>query len=78
MKNFKYIVANPAVLGGKPIIKGTRISVELILEWLATGGTIETILTKYPHLLKEAVQEALLYASHALKNEIVIEADSAA
>lgn len=78
MKNFKYIVANSSILGGKPIIKGTRISVELILEWLASGGTVETILLQYPHLLKEAVQEALLYASQAMKNEIVIEADSVA
>ncbi len=60
MKPFNFIVADPAILGGKPIIKGTRISVELILEWLATGATIETIVEQYPHLSREALQEALL------------------
>ena len=78
MKNFKYIVANKLILGGKPIIKGTRISVELILEWLGTGGSVESIIEKYPHISREAINEALLYASEALKNEIVIEIDSAA
>jgi uncharacterized protein (DUF433 family) len=78
MKNFKNIVANKLILGGKPIIKGTRISVELILEWLGSGGTVDAIIEKYPHISREAINEALLYASEALKNEIVIEIDSAA
>lgn len=78
MKNFKHIVANKLILGGKPIIKGTRICVELILEWLGSGGTVESIIEKYPHVSREAINEALLYASEALKNEIVIEIDSAA
>ncbi len=73
MKGFKYIVAKADTLGGKPIIKGTRISVETILEWLATGATVEGIVGKYSQLSKEAVNEAILYASHSLKNEIVIE-----
>jgi uncharacterized protein (DUF433 family) len=74
MKGFNHIVAKADTLGGKPIIKGTRISVEMILEWLATGATVDQIVAKYSHLTKEAVNEAILYASHAMKNEIVIEA----
>lgn len=71
MKTLEFITANPDILGGKPIIKGTRISVELILEWLATGS-IDDILQTYPQLKREAVQEAILYASQALKNEVII------
>ncbi len=78
MRTFKHIVANPTILGGKPIIKGTRISVEIILEWLGSGGSVDTILNQYPHLSREAVNEAILYASQAMKNEILIETDSAA
>ena len=74
MKGFNYIVAKADTLGGKPIIKGTRISVEMILEWLASGATVEEIVAKYSHLSREAVNEAILYASQAMKNEIVIEA----
>ena len=74
MKGFKYIVAKADTLGGKPIIKGTRISVEMILEWLATGATVDGIIAKYSQLSRETIHEAILYASHALKNEILIEA----
>jgi uncharacterized protein (DUF433 family) len=74
MKNFELITANPEILGGKPIIKGTRISVDLILEWLATGS-VEDILKNFPHLNRKAINEAILYASHSTKNEIVIEAE---
>jgi uncharacterized protein (DUF433 family) len=43
MRSYQYITSNRGILGGKPIVKGTRISVDLILEWIATGGTIEQI-----------------------------------
>jgi uncharacterized protein (DUF433 family) len=74
VKAFNYITAKADTLGGKPIIRSTRISVEMILEWLASGATVDEIVTKYSHLTKEAVNEAILYASRAMKNEIVIEA----
>jgi len=74
MKGFNYIVAYADILGGKPIIKGTRISVEIILEWLASGATVDAIVSKYPQLSKESVNEAILYASYSMKNEILIEA----
>ena len=63
MKGFKYIIAKADTLGGKPIIKGTRISVEMILEWLATGATVEGIVGKYSQLSKEAVNEAISFKS---------------
>lgn len=60
---FDFITSNPGVLGGKPIITGTRISVDFILQLMASGATIDEIVAQYPHLKKEAVVEAILYAS---------------
>jgi uncharacterized protein (DUF433 family) len=65
------ITLDPEILAGKPVIKGTRISVELILELLANGWTDEEILENYPQLEKEDVQSALRYASDILKDEMV-------
>lgn len=59
---FPNIVSNPHILGGKPCIKGTRISVELVMEWLATGGNIQTIAAKHPLLTEQIVLEAISYA----------------
>ncbi len=70
---FQFISSDAGILNGKPIIKGTRISVELILEWLATGGTAESIYKKYPHLPEGSVEEAIRYAAQFFKNEILIE-----
>ncbi len=63
MQNFPHIVSNPNILGGKPVIKGSRISVDLVLEWIASGASIPTIHQQYPHLSEEALQEALRYAA---------------
>ena len=62
------ITANKEILGGKPIIKGTRISVEFILELLASGVTEDEILQDYPHLTKDDIHACLEYAAHALKD----------
>ncbi|MBK6931853.1 MAG: DUF433 domain-containing protein [Saprospirales bacterium] len=70
---FPNIVSDPEILNGKPCIAGTRISVELIMDWLGTGGTPESIAQKHPLLTKELVQEAIRYAARFMKNEIVIE-----
>ncbi|MFY7910733.1 MAG: DUF433 domain-containing protein [Emticicia sp.] len=70
---YPLIVSDVDILGGKPCIKGTRISVQLILEWIASGATIQDIVSKYPHLSVESIQQAILYASDAMKNEIIIE-----
>jgi uncharacterized protein (DUF433 family) len=78
MNIFPNIVSNPEILGGKPIIKGTRISVDLIMEWLGTGGVPDTIAEKHPLLTPELVREAIRYAARFLKNEVVIEVEIAA
>ena len=66
------IVIDPEVLSGKPVIKGTRIPVYLIIELLANGITEKEILRQYPTLKKEDVKAALLYASKCLENEETI------
>jgi uncharacterized protein (DUF433 family) len=75
---FPNIVSNVEILNGKPCVRGTRISVELIMEWLGTGGNVESIVTKHPLLTHELVMEAIRYASRFAKNEIVIEVKHAA
>lgn len=75
---FKYIEAKADVLGGKPCIKGTRISIDLILEWLANGANKQDILISYPQISDEAFSEGLRYASLNMKNEILIESNPAA
>ena len=69
---FARIVSDPAVLGGKPCIKGTRISVEFLLELIASGGTREEILRKYPQLTAEDVEEAVRFAARSLKNDVIL------
>jgi len=73
---FDRIVSNANVLGGKPCIKGTRISVELILELTASGASRDDIVRAYPHLTSEDVEEALLYAAHFLKNDVFLSAEA--
>jgi uncharacterized protein (DUF433 family) len=65
------IAVDPGILDGKPVIKGTRIAVELIVGLLADGWTYEMILDNYPHLKKEDILAALSYASEVLKEEKV-------
>lgn len=57
------ITSDPAILMGKPVIAGTRITVERILEKLAAGESIAEILTAHPHLTREDVQAALHFAT---------------
>jgi uncharacterized protein (DUF433 family) len=65
------ITVNPKVLVGKPIIKGTRIAVEMIVELLGRGWTVEQILHEYDHLTQEDIQACLAYAGEMLKSERV-------
>lgn len=74
---FNHITISPAVLGGKPCIKGTRISVEFILELFASGATFDDVLKAYPHLQREAVEEALRYAANSLKHDSLVSAEIA-
>jgi len=75
---FTRIRSDPAILSGKPCIRGTRISVEFILELFASGATHEDILSAYPDLTAEDIAEALRYATHFLKNESVLIAEAPA
>ena len=65
------IVSDPKVMLGKPVIAGTRITVELILEKLAAGDTIEEILEAHPHLTEEAIRAAIAFAAEALRADVV-------
>jgi uncharacterized protein (DUF433 family) len=60
------IVINPRVMVGQPVIEGTRITVEFILEKLRVGMTIDEIIEAYPHLTRGGVQAAIDYASEAV------------
>ncbi len=77
-KQFEYITTNPDILGSKPIIIGTRISVELILEWIANGSSVEEIVQEFPHLKTAAVREAVLFAAALSKNSAFIDIELAA
>ncbi len=72
------ITADPNILGGKPIIRGTRLSVEFILELLASGMTEEAIIEEYPHLEREDIRACLHYAARSLTNEVYVPLDAAA
>jgi uncharacterized protein (DUF433 family) len=72
---FTRIVSNPAILGGKPCIKATRISVELILEWVASGASRDDIVKSYPQLTAEDVEEAINFAAQSLSNETIMTAE---
>jgi uncharacterized protein (DUF433 family) len=65
------IEVDPKILVGKPVIKGTRLAVEFILELLAEQWTHEQILKSYPHLTEEDVWAALSYAAETIKHEMV-------
>jgi uncharacterized protein (DUF433 family) len=65
------IQSDPSVMMGKPVIRGTRITVELILEKLAAGETIQQLLKEHPRLTEKAIRAALAFASEALKADVV-------
>lgn len=73
MNNYPNIISDINILGGKPVIKGTRISVEMVLEWISSGASIEDIVKTYPHLSIESLKECINYAAEYLKNEILVE-----
>jgi uncharacterized protein (DUF433 family) len=65
------IIADPAILVGKPIIKGTRIAVEFVIDLLARGWTTEQILREYDHLTLDDIRACLAYAGELVKEERV-------
>jgi uncharacterized protein (DUF433 family) len=69
--NHSLIVSDPTVMMGKPVIAGTRITVELILEKLAAGESIEEIVAAHPRLTKESVLAAIDFAAQALRADVI-------
>jgi uncharacterized protein (DUF433 family) len=72
------IVSNPKVMMGQPVISGTRITVDLILEKLSAGETIEQLLEDHPRLTREGVLAALKFAREALRADVVYPISEAA
>jgi uncharacterized protein (DUF433 family) len=72
---FDRITADVSILGGKPIIRGTRISVAIVLEWMASGPSRDDILRKHLHLTAEDLEQAMAYAASALRNDVLLTAE---
>ncbi len=71
MQDMDRIVIDPKILVGKPVIRGTRIAMEFIIELLSEGWIVSQILENYPHLKSEDVQACLSYACRMMKLEKV-------
>ena len=65
------IVSDPAIMMGKPVVAGTRITVDLILEKMAGGETVEQLLEAHPRLTREGIFAALDYAKDVLRSDVV-------
>jgi uncharacterized protein (DUF433 family) len=66
-----HIESNPEILFGKPVIVNTRIPVDLILEKLATGDSINDLLEAYPKIAKDDIAACLLFAAESIKHETI-------
>lgn len=69
--NHSMIISDPDIMMGKPVIKNTRITVEMILEKLAAGESIEQILDEHPRLTREMIQAACAFAADVLKADVI-------
>jgi len=67
------IEINPEIMLGKPVVKGTRLPIEIIVEKMAYGNTYQEILSQYPFLEKDDIKAALIYAAKSLKNEEIFQ-----
>ena len=72
MNIYDMIETKPEVMLGKPVLKGTRIPVELIVRKLGEGASVDDLLDAYPQLTEEAVRAALIYAADIIGNETII------
>lgn len=78
MPNYRdFITSDPKILFGKPAIKGTRISVEQVLDELAGGMSVEELLEGFPRLTPEAIYAALAFAADTLRAEVIYPLDEA-
>ena len=66
------IVSDPTIMLGKPVIEGTRLTVEMILEELGAGTSTEELLSAHPNLTREGVQAAIAYAAAIVRNDEVL------
>ena len=66
------VVSDPKVMMGKPVIAGTRITIESLLEKLSAGEPVEQILRAYPHLPEGSISVALAYAAAVIRNETIV------
>lgn len=71
MKPEPLIVSDPAIMLGKPVVAGTRLTVESILERLGAGESVEQLLEAHPRLTREGVNAALAYAAETLRSDLV-------
>ena len=67
----KWIISDPKIMMGKPVIAGTRITVEMILEKLSAGETVEQILEAHPRLTRDAIRAAFAFAAQTLRADVV-------
>jgi uncharacterized protein (DUF433 family) len=65
------VISDPKVMMGKPVVAGTRVTVDLILEKLGSGESIEAVLESHPRLTREGVLAALRFAAQALRSDVV-------
>ena len=65
------IESNPQILGGKPVVAGTRISVEMLLDALGAGETIDDLVDQHPRLTKQDILDAIKFAAEALRADVV-------
>ncbi|HEY7823706.1 MAG TPA: DUF433 domain-containing protein [Acidimicrobiia bacterium] len=70
------IVSDPKIMMGKPVVAGTRVGVDLILEKLGSGEPIEAVLESHPRLSRDDVLAALRYAAEVLRTEVVYSIDA--
>ncbi len=71
MKWQEHITSDPEILAGKPVIKGTRLSVEFILNLLAEGWSVEQILENYPNLTLENLRAVFAFVAECMKEELI-------
>jgi len=72
MTDFARITSDPAILGGKPCIRGARLSVEFILDLIASGAARGDVVKAYPQSTTDDVEQAVRYAAEFLRNEVII------
>ena len=70
-----FIETNPDILAGKPVVRGTRLSVQFLLSLFAEGWSVEQVLENYPQLTPEALRAVFAFAAEALKDEMFYPAD---